>query len=484
MKFQENAKHISWERTPRTPQNPRLTAFIRGSPQFPAIPPHGRSAIYNRSMRYYCTAVCLGCALSLLSGCYPQTAAGPADATLRRVDVVELHEEPVADPVTLIGSIEPWRETVLYFEVAGVVSEVFVEEGDQVEPKTPVAQLVLDDFQFAASRADAELAAAQAKLDRLLTGTRKEDLEVAQADYARAQVRSTYWTTELARSKRLFSNRAISASDLDRVQREHDSADQQQRWAKARLDRAIEGPRKEDKDAATAAVEAQKQAAALAGRQLQKATLSAPFGGRIEKRLLDAGAYVNVFPTGGVPVVHLVDLTTVDAVVAVPEALMPHFADKSHVEIVSAVDTRIRAQGEVIALGQVADRASGTYELRVRFSNAKQRFTGGMVVTARALRESSRRAFRVPLTALCRAYGQKPYLLLVDPKHSRVVAREVQLGPIAGRMVEISEGLSGGELLIVRGQDRIVPGDRVKYELADAMAPVATPPAEVEGPEK
>ena len=58
-------------------------------------------------------------------------------------------------------------------------------------------------------------------------------------------------------------------------------------------------------------------------------------------------------------------------------------------------------------------------------------------------------------------------MLLVEPgkgEVGRVVAREVELGPLAGERIEIIAGLADGVLLIVRGQDRVVAGDRVKYQ--------------------
>lgn len=425
-------------------------------------------------MRWYRFFPWPGLVIFALAGCYPQIGTGPQEVTLSPVTVLELKHEPVTETLTLIGSIEPWREAVLYFEVSGIVAEVFLEEGSLVEPGDPIARLVLDDYQLALSQARAQLETAQAGLNLLLAGTRKEDLEAARADYARASARAAYWNSELRRVKELFGKNVISASELEQVWRERDAADQEQRLTRARWERAVAGPRSEEIDAATAEVKARTQAAALARRQLEKATLRAPFRGRLEKRLLDPGAYVNVFPTGGVPVAHLVDLDQVDAVVAVPEALRSRYAGQSHVEILSAVNPQIRASGKILSLGTVADPASGTYPLRARISNPEGRFTGQMVVLAKTTDRPARRAIRVPLTVLCRAYGRPPYVLLVEPQTSRVVAREVQLGPIAGDRVEIAGGLSDGELLIVGGQDRVVVGDRVKHQRA---VPASTAPS-------
>jgi len=417
-------------------------------------------------MRWSCSFPWLGLVILAVNGCYPQTGTGPEEVTVRPVTVLKVQAGQVPETLTLIGSIEPWQEATLYFEVAGVVAEVFVEEGDWVKQGDPIAQLVLDDYQLALSEADAQLEAAQARLNLLNEGTRKEDLAAAEANHARTSARAAYWTGELTRNRKLFERGVISASELEQIRREHNAAVEEERWAKARLERAVAGPRTEEIEAANAEVIARTQAVALAKRQLGKATLKAPFDGYVEKRLLDVGAYVNVFPTGGVPVVHLVDLEKVDAVVAVPEALLARFALKQPIEISSAVDPQLRAEGEVSSLGRVADRDSGTYRLRARLDNpdnADGRFTARMVITAKTTSAESRRAVRIPLGALHQAYGQPPHVLLVNPKTGRVVARQVRLGPVAGEKVEIAAGLAPGALLIVGGQDRVVVGDRVKY---------------------
>jgi multidrug efflux pump subunit AcrA (membrane-fusion protein) len=81
----------------------------------------------------------------------------------------------------------------------------------------------------------------------------------------------------------------------------------------------------------------------------------------------------------------------------------------------------------------------------------------------------------VPVTAVRRAYGQSPYVVLVNPKDRQVVERDVELGPITADQVEIMNGLTGGELLVVRGQHLVVAGDQVEYESFNKV-PIAQKP--------
>ena len=168
-------------------------------------------------------------------------------------------------------------------------------------------------------------------------------------------------------------------------------------------------------------------------------------------------------------------LEQVDAVISVPEAMLSRFTTGQDVEVASAVNPKLRAAGRVIHIGQVADRTSGTYPVRARFANPDGRFSGGMVVLAESRESSSRDSIRVPVTAIRRSYGQSPYVLLLVPESSQVVERPVELGPVTADRVEIVNGLTGGELLVVRGQHMVVAGDRVQYESFNKV-PIAQKP--------
>jgi multidrug efflux pump subunit AcrA (membrane-fusion protein) len=411
-----------------------------------------------------------------LPGCgseSPTTTSTPVAA--RTVEVIEVRPGSEREAIQLIGRLEPGREVMLYFEVPGVVAEVLVEEGSDVRPGDPIARLVLSDYELAFSRAKAEFSAAKAEWDMMRAGTRKEDIDLARADHERAKARNAYWTAEYERQAKLVESRAVSESDFQQTGRERDAAVQEEQMAKAGLDRAIAGYRKEEIANAAAKMEASRQAAILAQRQLQKATLTAPFQGRIERRLADPGAYVNVFPMGGVPIVQLVNLENVDAVISVPESMLDRFATGNDVEIVSAVNAKLRGTGPVIHVGQVADRDSGTYPVRVRVPNPEGRFAGGMIVVANSRAPAARDSIRIPVTAIRRAYGQSPYVLLVSKNGSQIIERPVELGPITANEVEIENGLSGGELLVVRGQHLVVAGDRVQYQ-SSSKAPIAQKP--------
>lgn len=399
-------------------------------------------------------------------GCYPQDLRLTRQSPVRTVEVLEVRSAVTRNTRTLLGLIEPIQDSILYFEVTGQVRQVFVKEGDIVKFGAPIAELISDDFDLAVLQAGAELTAAQAKLNLLRTGTRQEDLIAAEAAHLQSKTREIYWSGELVRRRSLLATNAASMSEVDVAKSEHEAARGREREMKAFFDRAVAGPRKEDIEEAAATVELRTHALAVAKRQLQKATLRAPFGGRVEKRMVDPGAVISQFSMASVPIVHLVDLQTADAVVAVPESLRESFHTHDQVEIVSAADSSLRVPGTVIALGEIADRASGTCALRVRIDNRERRFYSGMVVAAIVDEPAGAQSIQIPLSTVRQPFGQSPQVLLVDSRDLVVIARDIRLGELREDKIEVLGGLSDGEQIIVRGQHLVVAGDRVQTRQA------------------
>ena len=85
------------------------------------------------------------------------------------------------------GKVVPIKGAALSFQVAGTVTQVLVNVGDKVETGAVLAQLDTQPLEIQLAQANANLAAAQAKLDQLQVGPRVEDLSAAQQAVKSAQ---------------------------------------------------------------------------------------------------------------------------------------------------------------------------------------------------------------------------------------------------------------------------------------------------------
>jgi len=111
--------------------------------------------------------------------------------------------------IVLYGNVDI-READLAFNVAGRIEAMLVEEGDRVEAGQLLARLEDDIYQAEVDAAKARVGAQRAMLDRLLAGSRPEEIRKARADVkaieaALADARSNLKRTEELAKKNFAS---------------------------------------------------------------------------------------------------------------------------------------------------------------------------------------------------------------------------------------------------------------------------------------
>jgi HlyD family secretion protein len=100
----------------------------------------------------------------------------------------------------------------------------------------------------------AELRAAQAQLDQLLAGSRPQEIQQARAAVADTKAQHDQAQADWERAQELFKNDDISKQQYDQYRTRLDSTAAALRQAEERLGLVVEGPRKEDIEAARAQV--------------------------------------------------------------------------------------------------------------------------------------------------------------------------------------------------------------------------------------
>jgi HlyD family secretion protein len=115
------------------------------------------------------------------------------------------------------GVIESRREDLTIGTlVAGVVAEVYVERGDVVKKGDPLFRLDDRDFKAQLAIATANLAAAEAQLDRLMAAPHQGDLTASEAAVEEARAHLNEAELTYRRSQTLFERKVESAQDRDR----------------------------------------------------------------------------------------------------------------------------------------------------------------------------------------------------------------------------------------------------------------------------
>jgi HlyD family secretion protein len=181
------------------------------------------------------------------------------------------------------GNIE-LTEVNIAFKIPGKLIERRVDEGDRVTPGMLLARLDKDqligqrarasaavasaesmmaqqttaiDYQAATLEGQiqqraAEVKAADARLAELLAGSRVQEKAQARAAVDRAKTEYDRAANDWKRAQVLFKTEDVSAADLDQYRTRFESADAQLKTANEQLALVLEGPRKEDIEAARA----------------------------------------------------------------------------------------------------------------------------------------------------------------------------------------------------------------------------------------
>lgn len=323
-----------------------------------------------------------------------------APAGLRPVLVQEAAPGGPASPA-LTGEVRARHEADLAFRVGGKMAARLVDAGAEVKPGMPLARLDPADLDLALQAARAQVAAAE-----------------SEAANARA---------DRERYADLLARKFVSQSAFD-------SRDNALKTAQARLDQA-------------------RAQAAASGNQAGYGTLAADRAGIVTAVLAEPGQVV----AAGQPVLRLARPEEKEVAVAVPEGRLAEVKTARDFAVTLWARPELRLTGELRELSPAADPATRTYAARIRLIDPPPDVQLGM--TARvALGSDAGGPLSVPLSAVV-DLGQGPMVWVVaDHKAER---RPVTVARFREEVADIASGLKAGELVVVAGGLKLVPGQGV-----------------------
>jgi len=352
-----------------------------------------------------------------LAGCGSASEPEAINEEVRPVDVAAVSTETLTLTSELPGRIEPMRVAEVRARVAGIVMLKRFEEGADVKAGDLLFQIDPAPLKAAMSRAESELARAQA----------------AQQE-AQARVK---------RYEPLVKIAAVSQQDFDTATADLRSAQASVRSAQADLE--------------------------TARLNLGYASVKAPISGRIGRALVTEGALVGQGDATLMARIQQLDPVYVDFTQPVADALrlretlksgnLP--AGQSQALSLRIEGTPYELQGELLFTDISVDRGTGQVSLRGKFANTDGLLLPGMYVRVTAPQGIEANAILVPQRAVQRTSDGSAHVLVIGAD-SRVEARQVQTGVMQGSRWQISQGLVSGDQVIVGGLSGLQPGAKVE----------------------
>lgn len=208
--------------------------------------------------------------------------------------------------------------------------------------------------------------------------------------------------------------------------------------------------------------------------------ITAPISGRVGLRLVDPGNMVHASDANGIVVITQVQPIAV--LFALPQDQLPEVLDKLHKGIelpVQAYDrdnTKEIAAGKLLTIDNQIDPTTGTYKLKAVFNNANNELFPNQFVNIRLLVNTLKNVVLVPTTAILRG-PQGTYVFAVG-QDSTVKLNVVKIAGTTGSTTAVSEGLSGGDVVVVDGQDKLQNGSKVDARVVGSGQNGVRPAAE------
>ena len=375
--------------------------------------PHPRQQAFCRACRPLSLVLCL----VTLPACNEQQAAPPPPARPPSpVRVAPVLQQEVKRTVTLVGTVEPWKRSVVASEVEGLVRAFPAEEGMKVTR----GQL----------------------LARLRTETLKIRLDSAVALYRESGARYQRAKRDLKRIRVLFKRELVTQKDFD-------AAVAEEAALKERLSQ-LNAEIRQVRDS------------------LHKSRIVAPFDGWITQEFTEIGQWVE---EGGA-IVEIVDLSRVQVEVPLPERYVSQI--QIHDPVTATFDglPAFEARGRVLSLVAQADRAARTFPVKVEIPNPALAIKSGMVSRVTLQIDRPHQGIVVPKDALV-LRGGKAFVFWVNEGTVEQIPITAVLH--VEDVVEIEGPVHVGMDVVVEGNERLFPGQPVRVLDAPVEAPGNNP---------
>jgi RND family efflux transporter MFP subunit len=225
------------------------------------------------------------------------------------------------------------------------------------------------------------------------------------------------------------------------------------------------------RDSARANLQAAEAARDLSKLNLSYTEITAPFDGRIDRRLQDPGNLVGSDGNTVLAQVNQIDpiyvyfnISDADLTRLMGEARWtPGQTDAKKLPVLAGLisEEGYPHQGRLDFASISLTPTTGTLLLRGIFSNPAGRILPGLYARVRVPVEK-KTAFLIPAVAVS-SDQQGSYVLIVSEKNV-VERRGIRTGPSVENLRVIDEGLNGNEWVIINGLIRAVPGRQVTPE--------------------
>ncbi|MBL6953848.1 MAG: efflux RND transporter periplasmic adaptor subunit [Alphaproteobacteria bacterium] len=335
------------------------------------------------------------------------------------VGVDKVQSEIVSQTFPVIGRLVARQSGVVAARVAGPVAEMRAAVGDRMKKGDVLAVLVREQLHWVHERRAAEVTSRKAQL-------------------AGREAELTMRHQEMERLEKLRKNKSAAhrESKFDDMRQQVAILNSQVAEAAGRLLQA-------EADAHLAQID------------LRYTTVTAPFSGVVTQRHTDVGAYLNV----GQPVVTMIDDSALEVEAEVPADRLAGLLAGAEVTV-GINDQTFTAKVRAV----VPQENPLTRTRAVRFSADMAallgRLAGNQSVTVAIPVNAGQKVISVHKDAILKRRGNDMVFLI---ENGVAQPRNISIGEGVGGRFVVRNGLKVGDVVVIRGNERLFPGQAVRF---------------------
>jgi len=365
------------------------------------------------------------------------------------------------------GYIVAAHKIELAAKVIGKVAWIGVEKADKVKAGQVLVRLEDDEYRANVLSAQGNLEMLKAKLAEAEHGSRPEEIAKAKADLDQARADQENARVSLERTRGLVHDKISAQQTLDDAQARYDSA-----VAKvASLDRAYElvklGPRQEEIDALKAQVDQARGTLDYAQVQLDNTVIRAPIDGTILERNVEQGEFVTTGFVGDKGakgyVVSLANLRDLQVELDINQNDFAKLGSKQPGVVTTDAYPDRKYEGAITEISPEANRQKATVQVKVKILEPDDYLRPEMNASVAfyspekpgAAHTESKPLVTVPTSAVRDG-------AVFEVVGGKALLKTVKVAGTTSQGVEVTEGLIGGEDVIVNPPTSLKDGQKVR----------------------
>jgi len=210
----------------------------------------------------------------------------------------------------------------------------------------------------------------------------------------------------------------------------------------------------------------------LLNREVSDTVIKAPFAGVVSDRRISHGQYL----TAGVPITRLVRIDPLEAEFRVPERHLSRVKKGQQIVLRSVAHPDLEITGDIFFIDPSINEGTRTVLVKALIPNPDYILKPGLFGALDVVLEEKAGAIVIPESSV-RYAGDQASVVVMNGE-GRAEFRNVKVGQRLPGRVEITEGLTAGEHVVVEGYQKMGPGTAIIISPASEKYGVTPPPSE------